>query len=101
MPDGTSIVYLPFIHSQEFWRVDLASGRQTQIAHLENRGALRTFDITPDGKFLVFDRSRLNSNVVLIERAARHQRPLTSISFAHGTHRRSVFVIHLFYAPFI
>src|SRR6185436_17988713 len=70
VPDGTGVIYIPFIHSQEFWRVDLASGRQTLIAHLENRGALGTFDITPDGKSLVFDRSRLNSNVVLIERAA-------------------------------
>jgi hypothetical protein len=30
---------------------------------------LRTFDITPDGKYVVFDRSRQNSNIVLIELA--------------------------------
>ena len=34
---------------------------------LSNQGALRTFDITPDGKSIVFDRSRQNSNIVLIE----------------------------------
>lgn len=30
-------------------------------------GAVRTFDITPDGKYLVFGRHRQNSNIVLIE----------------------------------
>jgi hypothetical protein len=28
---------------------------------------LRTFDITPDGKEIVFDRSKQNSNIVLID----------------------------------
>jgi hypothetical protein len=28
---------------------------------------LSTFDITPDGKAIVFDRSRENSDIVLIE----------------------------------
>jgi len=75
LPDGTGLVYLPSIHGQEFWRLDLASGRQTAIARLENRGALRTFDVTRDGRFLVFDRSRLNSNVVLIERSVPLKQP--------------------------
>jgi len=33
-------------------------------------GVLTSFDITPDGKAIVFDRSLQNSNIVLIERAA-------------------------------
>ena len=34
---------------------------------LSNQGNLRTFDITPDGKYIVFDRSRQNSDIVLID----------------------------------
>jgi hypothetical protein len=32
--------------------------------------AMRTFDITPDGKQIVFDRERENSDIVLIDLAA-------------------------------
>jgi hypothetical protein len=28
---------------------------------------LNTFDVTPDGKYLVFDRTRQNSDIVLID----------------------------------
>jgi hypothetical protein len=38
------------------------------LTSLSNQGTLRTFDITPDGKYIVFDRSRQNSNIVLIDR---------------------------------
>ena len=37
------------------------------VPAMSNQGALRTFDITPDGKAIVFDRSRQNSNIVLID----------------------------------
>lgn len=68
LPDGSGLIYIPGIHAQEFWRLDFASKQQRPVARLQDRGALRTFDLTPDGRFIVFDRSRLNSNVVLIER---------------------------------
>ena len=38
-----------------------------QLTHLSDHGALQTFDITPDGKHIVFDRSRQNSDIVLID----------------------------------
>jgi hypothetical protein len=41
--------------------------RSRRLTHLENRAAMRTFDITPDGKQIVFDRLRENSDVVLID----------------------------------
>ena len=67
MPGGKSLVYLPGIHSQDFWLLDLDTKQQRQLTRLSNLGTLRTFDITADGKFIVFDRLRQNSNVVLIE----------------------------------
>jgi len=37
------------------------------LARFDNRGEIRTFDITPDGKQIVFDQLRDNSDIVLIE----------------------------------
>jgi len=67
LPNGTRVVYLPRIQSQEFWLLDITTGKQHPIVQLADRGAIRTFDITPDGNSIVFDRSRQNSNIVLIE----------------------------------
>jgi dipeptidyl aminopeptidase/acylaminoacyl peptidase len=67
LPDGHGLAYLPRIQGQDFWLLDLTTKESRMIARVENQGALRTFDITPDGKYIVFDRSRQNSNVVLID----------------------------------
>ena len=67
LPDGTGLVYLPRIPSLDFWLFDFATKTSRPLTHLGNQGALRTFDITRDGKYIVFDRSRKNSNIVLIE----------------------------------
>ena len=65
-PDGT-LVYLPRGQSLDFWRLDLATGDTRAITRLSDQGVLRTFDITPDGKAIVFDRFRQNSDIYLIE----------------------------------
>jgi Tol biopolymer transport system component len=67
LPDGKGLVYLPRIPSLDFSLLDFATGKSHQLTRLSNHGALRTFDITRDGKDIVFDRSRQNSNIVLIE----------------------------------
>jgi Tol biopolymer transport system component len=69
LPDGKGLVYLPRIQAQDFWLLDLTTKRARALTQLRNQGSLRTFDITPDGRFLVFDRSRQNSDIVLIEPA--------------------------------
>ena len=68
LPDGSGLVYIERIQSLDFSLLDIATGNRRQLTRLSNRGALRTFDITPDGKEIVFDRSRQTSNIVLIER---------------------------------
>jgi Tol biopolymer transport system component len=70
LPDGSGLVYLPRNSNQspEFWLLDLATGNQRQLTRLSNQGILGSFDITPDGTHIVFDRSRENSDIVLIER---------------------------------
>ena len=70
LPNGSGLVYLPRNSNQspDFWLLDLATGKQRQLTRLSNLGTLGTFDMTPDGKHIVFDRSRENSHIVLIER---------------------------------
>ncbi len=67
LPNGKGLVYLPSFSSLDFWSIDFATKVARQITRLSNQGALMTFDITPDGKAIVFDRSRENSDIVLIE----------------------------------
>jgi len=67
LPDGTGLVYLPLVRSLDFWLLDLATGHQRQLTRLSNQGRLQTFDITRDGTQIVFDRSRENSDIVLID----------------------------------
>jgi Tol biopolymer transport system component len=68
LPNGSGLVYLPRIQGLDFWLLDFATKQSRPLTHFSNQGALRTFDVTPDGKAIVFDRSRQNSNIVLIDR---------------------------------
>jgi Tol biopolymer transport system component len=67
LPNGKSLVYLPLVRSLDFWLLDLATSNKRPLTRLSDQGRLQTFDITPDGKQIVFDRSRENSNIVLID----------------------------------
>jgi Tol biopolymer transport system component len=66
--DQTHLVYLSRDGSRDFWLIDLVSGERQQITELANKGTVRGFDVAPDGKHIVFDRVRQNSDIVLIER---------------------------------
>jgi Tol biopolymer transport system component len=66
--DQTHLVYRPGSGSLDFWLFDLVKGERRQITRLSNKGSLRGFDITPDGKHIVFDRTQQNSDIALIDR---------------------------------
>jgi Tol biopolymer transport system component len=69
VPGRPELVYLPTISwgaPENFWMLDLATKKTRQLANLDSR-LTRTFDITPDGKQIVFDRLRENSDIVLID----------------------------------
>ena len=67
LPDGSGLVYLQYMPSLDFSFFDFATKQSRQLTRLSNQGALGTFDITPDGKAIVFGRSRENSDIVLID----------------------------------
>lgn len=67
-PDGKSLIYMQgLLTSQDFWLLDLASMKSRPLTRLQNRATMRTFDVTSDGKQIVFDRLRENSQVVMID----------------------------------
>ena len=53
---------------KELWVHDLRTGRERPLTALGRGFTIGDFDISPDGRELVFDRSRDESDVVLIER---------------------------------
>jgi len=63
--NGTGLVYLAVPY--DFWLLDFSTKTSRQLTRLNYHGVVRSFDITPDGKQIVFDRTRDNSDVVLIE----------------------------------
>jgi len=63
--NGPGLVYLA--SPPNLWLLNFSTKTTRQLTRLSNHGGLRTFDITPDGKQIVFDRTRDNSDVVLIE----------------------------------
>jgi hypothetical protein len=70
LPSGTGIVCMQgFLPAQDFWLLDLATRNRRPLTRLSGGAAMRTFDITPDGKRIVFDRLRENSDIVLIDLA--------------------------------
>ena len=69
VPGSTSLVFMQS-HTgyDEFWMLDLLTGEKRQVGHVTGPDGIRGFDITPDGKRIVFDRHHENSNIELIER---------------------------------
>ena len=68
LPDGSGFVYMQNeTLAQDFWLFDLATQQSRQLTRLGNADAMRTFDITSDGKQIVFDRQHDNSDIVLID----------------------------------
>jgi Tol biopolymer transport system component/predicted Ser/Thr protein kinase len=74
VPGRRQLVYIPTptqIDPELFWMLDLDTMKSRKLSNIDLRRTNRTFDITPDGKQIVFDRLRDNSDIVLIELPAR------------------------------
>ena len=69
MPDGKTLVTLQgTAPNQNFFRVDLETGEQRQLTNfdLKSGSVVQNFDISRDGKRIVFDRLRNHADIVLM-----------------------------------
>jgi Tol biopolymer transport system component len=68
LPNGKGLVYMEGGGLRmDFWLLDLTTKKTRPLTELDNPASMLTFDITPDGKQIVFDRLRENSDIVLID----------------------------------
>jgi len=76
LPDGTGLVYMlgSTLGRQDFWLLDLRSMRSRRLTQLSSPAVMRAFDVTPDGRRVVFDRLRENSEILLIDLAVKPNR---------------------------
>ena len=69
MPRGRSLLVLRGeIRHKDLWLVDLESGAERQVTALAPDFDVRDFDVSPDGRELVLERTQEQSDIVLIER---------------------------------
>ena len=59
------------VSHKNFWYLDLKSGRERQLTNLGRGFTIGDFDISPDGREVVFDRIREESDIVLFDLPAR------------------------------
>jgi Tol biopolymer transport system component len=72
LPDRRGLVVLRGeIEHKNFWLVDLDTGAERQLTNFGRDVIIKDFDVSPDGREIVFDRVQENSDIVLIERPRR------------------------------
>jgi Tol biopolymer transport system component len=72
MPDGKSVVIFlgrlgKATQPAAYHVLDLATGRTRKLTNLRPDFTMKSFDVSPDGKQVLFDRYRENADVVLID----------------------------------
>jgi serine/threonine protein kinase len=72
LPGSRHIVALlgDYLH-QNFWMVELETGQRRQLTNLKPGYSITSFDVSPDGRQILFDRVRQNSDIVLIDLARK------------------------------
>jgi Tol biopolymer transport system component len=68
LPGGRQLVVkLGGFRRQDFWLFDIATGQRRPLTALRPGESLQRFDVSPDGKRILFERVRENSDIVMIE----------------------------------
>ena len=55
------------VSHKEFWLVDLKTGRERQLTNLGREFAIGDFDLSGDGREIIFDRAREESDIVVFD----------------------------------
>ena len=63
--DDTLVIMKGDITHKEFWIVDLETGRERQMTNLGREFSIADFDVSTDGREIIFDRARDESDIVL------------------------------------
>jgi Tol biopolymer transport system component len=71
-PDGKSLVVkLGGFRLQDFWLVDPRTGARRRLTRLPAGESVSRFDVSPDGRRIVFELVEENSDIALLELPAR------------------------------
>lgn len=74
LPNGKGLIYMDSggaFQGQNFYLFDLATKTTRRLTKLDDSMTMRTFDISPDGKQIIFDRMRENSDIIAIDLPAK------------------------------
>ncbi|MDQ3230160.1 MAG: DNA-binding protein, partial [Pseudomonadota bacterium] len=72
LPGSNALVVLKgTAHDRDFWLVDLATGNERQLTRFGSAFAIGDFDVSADGREIIFDQFREESDVVQIDLARR------------------------------
>jgi Tol biopolymer transport system component len=66
-PDGNVVFLQGDFRYQDFWLANLRTGEKRRLTKLKTGYSVRSFDISADGKEILFDRVQENSDIVLID----------------------------------
>ena len=65
--NDTLVVMNGNVSTKDFWAIDLQTGRGRQLTRLGRGFIIGDFDVSPDGREIVFDRTREESDIVLFD----------------------------------
>ena len=65
--ENTLVILKGALSRKEFWAVDLRSGAERALTDLGPGQVIGDFDVAADGRRIVFDRAREESDIALIE----------------------------------
>ena len=72
LPGGNALVVLKGTAlDRDFWLVDLETGHERQLTAFGSEFAIGDFDVSADGREIIFDQLREESDVVQIDIARR------------------------------